>query len=172
MLSNVIRQNFLSIPPNSDEYYYYSPWNSVLGKLFDIDEGYMICPQYPVPTQGEKDTIDFVVTLVVEVNCALIFFLEIKAPKFFDNRSGRADADNQMRKRFQQLYDASPSQLHGFSVFGTLCCHYSLDKRIDGFVVPRRVLPNTDHVNDTAPQEWWNVDILDQDGYEKFAKVV
>ncbi len=173
MLSNIIKQNFLDIPQNSDEYVYYGPWTSVLIKLFDIDEGFTICPQYQVPVaQGDKDTIDFVVTLVVKRNKAPIFFLEIKPPKIFDNRSARADTDKQMRRRFHQLYDASPSQLHGFSVFGTRCCHYSLNKETDNSIAPDPIPSNPQYVTDTAPEEWWTLDILDRTGYKKFSEVI
>jgi hypothetical protein len=169
MLSHIIKQNFLDIPQNSDGNAYYGPWNSILFKLFDIDEGFTICPQYPVPARSNHT--DFAITFVVERNRAAIFFLEIKPPEFFNSLSARADADNQMRRRLCQLYEASPSELHGFSVFGMRCCRYSLYKT-DGSIEPKSIPSRPRYITDTAPKEWWNLDILDRDGYEEFSGVV
>lgn len=117
---------FEKISPEADEYVFYGPWNSVLNYCFPINEGYVICPQFPVAQvhAGNRDSVDFVVTLFVMKNEATIFFVEVKAPKYFGDTYARAAADEQMRIRFYQLARSSPSKIHGISAFGTNVCPY------------------------------------------------
>lgn len=84
----------------------------------------------------------------------------------------RAEADKQLRKVFAQLYDISPSELHGFSIFGTKIRHYSMNKTTDRVIQPARIPSQPDMVTDTTSKERWNLNILDQAVYQKFLEVV
>lgn len=59
-----------------------------------------------------------------------------------------------------RLYDVSPINLHVFSVFGTRGCYYSLGKAVNNSIEIVPILSKPKYVSDTAPEEWWNVDML------------
>ncbi|KIJ94215.1 hypothetical protein K443DRAFT_365682 [Laccaria amethystina LaAM-08-1] len=166
---------FEKISPEADEYVFYGPWNSVLNHCFLINEGYVICPHLPIAQvhAGTRDTVDFVVTLSAMKNEATIFFVEVKAPKYLGNTYARAAANEQMRLRFYQSVRSSPSKMHGISAFGTDVCFYELEKENPIISLPppaaeySRVI-----VVDVAPENWWNLNVLDQEGYDKFTEVV
>jgi len=171
MLPEYIKSSFLRINPEADGARYYRPWNSVLNYAFPIKDGYEIAPQFPLSSVG-KDTIDSPVILTVFRNEASIFFVEVKAPKYLGQIYARTAADDQIRKRFTQLHHSSPSKLQGVSAFGTSLCFYELDKNT-GKITPEPTEEySRSYVKDLAPKDWWNLDLLDQVGYDTFLVAV
>ncbi|KIJ48399.1 hypothetical protein M422DRAFT_777848 [Sphaerobolus stellatus SS14] len=161
--------------PDADEPRFYGPWNSILNHCFPIYEGFEIASQFPTSriTPTNRATIDFVVTLTVMKNNATIFFVEIKAPKNLnDQLTPRIEADTQMWNRFFEFYHNSPSKTIGISAFGTRLCFYELDKST-GEITPKPAAEFSQTVvRDVAPLLWWNIDLLEDPGYEKFMRAV
>lgn len=168
MLPPFIVESFNAINPAADEAEFYGPWNSVLNHYFRIEEGYIICPHYPVFPGGEDD---FAVLLTVQKDKIPLFFVEVTAPRFFEFPHYRISANKQIYKRFTQLYDSSPQVIHGVSAFGTLMHFYKLDKN-SGHVESASPQAHPDLITDTVPQSCWNINLLDQVGYAKLEEVV
>jgi hypothetical protein len=99
-----------------------------------------------------------------------VFFVEVKTALTITNLSARADSDDQMRLRLRQLFDQSLTELHGISALGTRLCFYCLDKNSES-TTPPPIPRNEAYVNDTAPVDRWDADILTDDGYNRFMKV-
>ena len=99
-----------------------------------------------------------------------MFFVEVKTALTITVLSSRADADDQMRERLRQLYDQSLSELHGISALGTKLCFYSLNKSLES-LTPLAIPRNETYINDTAPVDRWNSDILTDNGYNRFMGV-
>jgi hypothetical protein len=100
-----------------------------------------------------------------------VFFVEVKTALAIKNLSARADADDQMRLRLRQLFDQSLTELHGISTLGTRLCFYCLDKNTES-LTPRPIPQNAAYVNDTAPADRWDADILTDDGFNRFMNIV
>ena len=99
-----------------------------------------------------------------------MFFVEVKTALTITVLSSRADADDQMRERLRQLYDQSLSELHGISALGTKLCFYSLNKSLES-LTPLAIPRNETYINDTAPVDCWDSDILTDNGYNRFKGV-
>jgi hypothetical protein len=174
MWPQFIIDSFQRVPANAEENEYYGPWNSVLNYCFRIEEGYEITPQKVVGgiSSREKDSIDFVVSYTITKNTATIFFVEVKPQKSLPGLYLRQEADDQVRKRFTQLYNSSPSVMHGVSAFGSHCSFYLFDKGTGKITPARAAQPSPDFVVDVAPLVLWNHDILQEEGYERFLEIV
>jgi len=171
LLPEYIKSSFVCINLEADDARYYRPWNSVLNHAFPIKDGYEIAPQFPVSSVG-VDTINSPVILTVFKNEATIFFVEVKAPKYLGQIYARTAADDQIRKRFTQLHHSSPSKLRGVSAFGTSLCFYELDK-ITGKITPEPTEEySCSYGRDLAPKDRWDLDLLDQVGYDTFTAAV
>jgi hypothetical protein len=90
-------------------------------------------------------------------------FVEIKPLSSLSSLSSRANADLQIRERFEEFFDGTPSAfMFGLSAFGPRICLYSLYKKTEESVIlPERLV----HVRDTAPLNRWNVDLMTDEGY-------
>jgi len=105
-------------------------------------------------------------------NEATIFFVEVKAPKYLGDTYARAAADEQMRLRFYQLVRSLPSKMYGISAFGTNVCSYELENENPIIRPPPTAEYSRIIVVDVAPENWWNLNILDREGYVKFMEAV
>jgi hypothetical protein len=47
-----------------------------------------------------------------------------------------------------------------------------MNKETNNSITPDLIPSNPQYVTDTAPEEWWTLDILDCAGYEKFSEVI
>jgi hypothetical protein len=112
-----------------------------------------------------------VVYFRVDLHRIPVFFVEVKTALAIENLSARADADDQMRLRLRQLFDQSLTELHGVSALGTRLCFYCLDKNTESLTPP--LIPrNAAYVNDTAPADRWDADVLTDNGYNRFMNIV
>ena len=71
-----IHQSFnsaiISDPGGRDESVFYGPFNRLLNTLFPVDGPYEIVPQFK--STGTRESIDFVIIVLVEVNRHPVFF--------------------------------------------------------------------------------------------------
>jgi hypothetical protein len=62
--------------------------------------------------------------------------------------------------------------LYGISALGTKLCFYSLDTSDDAVIVPAPIARHPLIINDTAPANRWDCDILEPAGEERLTEVV
>ena len=152
------------------EAHFYGPWNRLLNTMFPVDSKFEVHPQYPPPGLN-KESVDFVAVLI-RINKIPVFMVEVKPPANFHLQSKRTDADEQLRRRLLETSVATKIPvLHGISAFGTKIAFYKFDPDTR-YLEPRGVAHDPDFVKDTAPEEWWAFDILEEEGAKKFQDVV
>lgn len=151
---------------------FYGPWNRLLNTMFPVDTIFEVVPQYFPQSVGSRDVVDFVVMLIIYVNAYPVLIVEVKPPADFRFNSKRQEADTQMRQRFLDVVgDLRIPVLHGVSAYGTKLAFYKYTKNVN-VLEPRRITPDPELLTDTAPQHWWDCDILEADGAKKFREVV
>ncbi|KAG5653310.1 hypothetical protein H0H81_001270, partial [Sphagnurus paluster] len=122
------------------------------------------------PPQTDRDAIDYAVTFVLALNNIPVIFVEVKPKVAFNTISGRSGADDQMRQRFQQLYDAMPSKMVGLSALGPLVCRYSLSKE-DNVINPPYIERSPQIIRDVAPQGNWDIDVTTVQGGQRILEI-
>lgn len=146
------------------------PFNALLDHCFPWENGWNVVPQYRQPKR--RETIDFTIIYLIKKNKIPMFFMEIKPLCHVDNISTRSLADEQMRDRFTSLLpDISTNILHGISALGNRLSHYYLESQ-NNKLTPSLIAKDLTFINDTAPAERWNIDILNDEGYIKFKEIV
>ncbi|KAF8622537.1 hypothetical protein AX15_006940 [Amanita polypyramis BW_CC] len=129
MLPQFILDEFLDLQATetTDESEWYGAWTLLLTEYFPGREGWIVKPQASPPNKN-RESVDFGVTFKIERQRIPVMFVEVKSLTAIDSTSARADADVQMRQRFIDFYDASPTIFTGLSAFGHIVCKYELDK--------------------------------------------
>lgn len=149
---------------------FYGSWNRLLNTLFPPNTIFEVVPQFPAVMA--REAVDFVILLLIYVNSTPVFVVEVEPPANFRFISKRQEADLQLRKRF---LDISPDMkipvLHGVSAFGTKIAFYTYDCQT-GRLEPGSIATDLHTLIDTAPKEWWQYDILEQEGADKFRETV
>jgi hypothetical protein len=100
-----------------------------------------------------------------------VFFIEVKPGMAIRHLSVRAATDEQMRGRIEELFDQSPSEIHGVSAFGPKLCFYCYDKHTQT-LTPQRIPRHPDIVTNTAPADRWDTDIMTDEGFDHFMGIV
>lgn len=144
-------------------------WNRLLNTMFPPDTVFEISPQFPV---NDRDSVDFVVTMLIHVNAIPVFFVEVKPPADVSTPSKRERADLQMRQRFVDCrQDLKIDTLYGVSALGTKLAFYQMDKAT-GALNPAQIQRDLQVASPTAPREWWEWDIVEEAGATKFKGIV
>lgn len=169
--SEIIMRSFF-IAGASSEKPFYGPWNRLLNTMFPPDTIFEVVPQYFPPSITSRDAADFVILLLIYVNTYPVFIVAVKPPAEFRLNSKRQEADSQMRQRFLDVAaELRIPVLHGVSAYGTKLAFYKYTKDAN-VLEPRRITPDPETLTDTAPQSWWGSDILEEEGAEKFRRIV
>ncbi|KAF8811370.1 hypothetical protein BYT27DRAFT_6464062 [Phlegmacium glaucopus] len=155
---------------------YYGPYTKLLTYCFGPDSfEYFVAPQNPLSASNPRDTIDFVVFLVVfDTHRRPVLIAEIKDDSWVDRAHLRLNADDQMRQRCDaMLADCPIPRLWGLSLLGTslrvYCGHVESGDVEPGFEdrpSHSRTLPH----NFLAGS--WSMDILSQEGLAKMQEIV
>ncbi|KAG0638021.1 hypothetical protein HOY80DRAFT_1016582 [Tuber brumale] len=155
----------------TDESQFYGPYNVLLNHFFPHEERYVVVPQYKRPTQLRS--VDFTTIFLVRHKTHPVFFVEVKSSSSLHHISSRQEADIQMRERFTRLFeDVVIGTLYGASAMGTKICIYKLDRTSRRLTPPIIIPSNPELVNDTAPMDRWNIDLLTPEGEEQFREAV
>ena len=93
-----------------------------------------------------------------------MLFVEIKPLPTIQSLSARAEADAQMRQRFADFYDATPTIFTGISAFGHIVCKYELHKDDGNRITPGAIISSPDYVVDVAPKARWDLDLTTAEG--------
>ncbi|KAF8516328.1 hypothetical protein BU17DRAFT_92897 [Hysterangium stoloniferum] len=153
---------------------FYGVYNTILTQECFTEDIFTVEPQYALPRAqvGGIGAINFVVSFVVEVEDAPVLFVEIKPPTHLKYRATRTDADREMRSRFEELFEMCRTPtLYGVSAMGKKLCIYKLD--VANYTIAPQQLPTSSmHVVDSAPESRWDLDITNQDGFQKFMEIV
>ncbi|KAF8576929.1 hypothetical protein K439DRAFT_1365961, partial [Ramaria rubella] len=156
----------------------YAPYNALLNHVFPVDEDFTVSPQYGCPTVGENGILtggEGLVdtgTYVIELHQHPVFCLEVKCGGNLFNDSTRELADYQMRARVRSLRrELIVPKLHGISAMAKTFAVYEYDNA-SSIVTPRPVRRDDIVMNDTAPIEHWQYDILEPQGEQRFRAIV
>ncbi len=142
---------------------YYRPYDKLLNYCFGESFQYFVAPQNPSSDLTLRDTVNFVVFLVVfDANHRPVLFAEINNDGWAHNAGSRFKADDQIRRRFDAMTGNCPlPHLWGLSLLGTslhVYCGTVATGTIEPDFVPRpspsRILPQ--HFLEGA----WDIDIL------------
>lgn len=149
----LLLNRFLSSDRDGQEKEYYPPYNLLLYTHFPPAENFIVAPvTHPL---SNRESIDFTIEYVIEMDNRPIFVLEVKPPRSLNNSSSRSDADWQMRRRLRDIIDECPlDTLHGISAFGTFVAVYSADKT-SRLIQPPAITDNVNFIVDTSPKERW-----------------
>ncbi|KAJ3299207.1 hypothetical protein HK104_009740 [Borealophlyctis nickersoniae] len=173
---------------------FYGPYNSLLIKLFPLEENYTLGAKI-APT-GEIDY--FVVNKITkarrrdvrveagegvvadeaeeeDIDLHPVFILEVKPSSHYTSNSTRKDADLRVRSRLQNIAHRSQELpvIWAISALGTRFAVYRCERLDNGDleVTPSPISPDPTDLMDTAPQRWWSWDLMDPTGYAKFVEV-
>jgi hypothetical protein len=119
-----------------------------------------------------ENTIDSAVIFIITKGEVPVFFLGAKTYVALNHAPSRKEADDVMRDRFLYFSDHVPlRKLYGISALGIRFSvyEYHSDTRM---LIRWRILPDSDVVNDTAPQERWNYDVTTPEGEAKLKQIV
>lgn len=153
---------------------YYGPYNKLLTYCFGPDSfDFFVAPQSPPSEFSPRDTVDFVVFLVVyDARRRPVLFAEIKDDAWASRADLRFKADDQMHQRYESmLFDSPIPRLWGLSLLGTSLRVYC-GETASGDVTPAfsdrptRVLPRN------FLEGAWNIDILSQEGFAKMKEIL
>jgi len=119
---------FEAVNPNTTlETEWYVPYNSLLGHIFKVEDGFGVSPQYSL--LESREAIDFTTIYIMERKRQPVFILEIKPHPNLIDISRRTGADMQIRQCFEKLRHVIViPRLHAMSAMGTTFALYKLDK--------------------------------------------
>ncbi|KAG2005563.1 hypothetical protein CC2G_001958 [Coprinopsis cinerea AmutBmut pab1-1] len=154
--------------PTANESLYYGPYTRILYEILGLKGPFEVSQQF----SDTRDAINLVLLVTVQMDEHPIFFIEVKLPGALNMGSKWAQADSQMRDRYRALKDGLITQsLPGVSAFGTRMAFYHYDRDTNR-VEPPPILRDPEILNDVAPKDRWDADLLTQDGAERFRQVV
>jgi hypothetical protein len=151
----------------ADESRFYGPYITLLTTLFPPTDHYQVTPRCNSP--GSSTSIDFTITYGLSGTVQIpVLFLQIKPYAHLDDLAKRERADNWMRDRFRELFslDFLP-KLYGISAMGTRVAVYEYREETNR-ITPPSIPRDPDTIDDVAPRERWNSDLLGPDGERLF----
>ncbi|KAI9566199.1 hypothetical protein HD554DRAFT_2221544 [Boletus coccyginus] len=171
--AEVVRQ-FQTVSPNADESDFLGPYNKLLNTLFPPDSDFTVAPQFL--KSDPADPSDYISSFEIFFKNWPVFALQLKKPGNLKYKSSRATADQLIRIRVADSAGDRPIPiLHAVSAFGSRLCFYHLDTANTAagiFILPRRIPHHPTMMNDTAPMERWNCDVMDAEGETRLRAVV
>ena len=152
----------------------YEPYYTLLTHLFPPEEGYFVFLRYKPPTKLRSvgNTTHYIVKR--EKDHSTVFLLQVRSAEDLDHISHRQEADSKMREKFRHVFGGVfIEMLYGASAMGTKICIYKLHIRSRLLFPFESAIPSSPNlVTNMAPLEWWNIDLLTQDGQCQLGKIV
>ena len=153
----------------TDDSVYYGPYNKILHYLFPWESKFEIVPEFKRPL-NLYESFGFVTVLVVTVARHPVF-VEVKPPASLALRSKRQEVDIQIRHHFTEfLDDPAIPVLYGISAMGPVLSIYKYDT-VTG-LMPPQIPRDPIFVNDVAPKERWDCNILEDAGEQQLRGIV
>ncbi|KAI6098499.1 hypothetical protein F5141DRAFT_1190740 [Pisolithus sp. B1] len=153
---------FEIIPPNPNGNDFYGVYNKLLSNLFPSDTDFTVVPRRlePCSSQSCAPMVFFEVVLGTKP----VFILKPQAPADLTYRSSHQTADQEIRLRLGDL---------ACGAMGTRLCFYHVDTtHFPSEIIPHGIPRHPTRVNDTAPKERWDCDVLDANGEARLRAVV
>ncbi|KAH9046125.1 hypothetical protein EDB84DRAFT_1576025 [Lactarius hengduanensis] len=133
----------------TDESVYYGPYTRLLYHLFGVEGPFEISPRFHVP-QTPHESFDVIALFTVELT---------------------STPDDQMRDHFDLRHTLVTPRLPGVSAFGTRMAFYEYVVA-NNRITPGAITPDANILNDLAPIERWNCDLLEDEGINRIRQVV
>ena len=173
--AHILRKSNRLTDTETIENKFYPLYDDILNECFPRDQ-FSICPQYATPLAqvGGPGAINFTITYVIEALDidSVVFILEIKPPTHLHVLSARKGADAQIRSRFADIaHLVKIPKLYAISAIGKRLCHYTFDKATRT-IHPIHIADSTIHLQDTAPIERWDSNIVEPEGHDRFLAAV
>jgi hypothetical protein len=172
----VIRSFHAINSPICNVSHFHGPYFKLLWYCFPPNTEFTPIPHPLKAASQPRDSIEFIVNRAVSVPLENkpVLIVQLKNPAAIQHISTRAEADDQIRRRIIDLAERCPLRtLHAVSALGTKLSFYSLDlKNRAAGIDPPRIDRDPVLVNDYAPAERWNCDILEASGEEKLLAVI
>lgn len=168
----IVRQ-FQAVPPSPKQSDFHGPYNKLLNTFFPPDSDFTVVPQYLKPLY--RDSADFIFCFEIYLKNLPVFIVELKDPSAILKISTRGEADDQIRRRMGDLAEDCPlPTLHAMSALGTRLCFYRLDTTdlANSGILPLPIARHPTRVNDYAPAELWEYDVMEERGEEKLRTVI
>ncbi|KAL4067259.1 hypothetical protein V8B97DRAFT_943359 [Scleroderma yunnanense] len=174
--SEKVLQQFQAVPvlPLLLQDQYHGPFNKLLHTLFPVDSDFTVSPQFLMPLAEES--ADFIVMFEILVQNRPVLVLQLKDLRDLQFISSRQTAHQQIRRHMGDIAEAGlcPIRtLYGIIAMGTRMCFYHVDARDPHpCIVPVALSRHPTRINNPAPEEWWDCDVLKADGEARLREVV
>jgi len=173
MWPDKVLRRFQAVPPNPKECDFHGPYNKLLHAFFPPDSDFIVIPRYLQPSSG--DPADFkVFSFEIQFGNQPVLILELNDPSAISLVSTRGKADDQIRSRIGDLAGHCPLRtMHAVSALGTALCFYSLNTADDdGEILPLQIPQHPTKLNDYAPANRWEYNILGEGGEAKLRAII
>ncbi|KAF8151808.1 hypothetical protein B0H34DRAFT_729067 [Crassisporium funariophilum] len=161
-----IMDSFQSIKPDLEPDFTPAAYNKLLNSLFPVNTPYAVYPEVQRNIESSSSA-----TFTIYYRHSPVFLLDLHSYHALRRTSVREAADDHIRKHMRDLLPYCPmSVLHAVSAFGTRLCFYTV--ALGDNIKPARSPPEIPTRNDETPMEWWDCDLLDDDGAIRLKEVV
>ena len=162
---------FTSIKPDLEPDFTPAAYNKLLSTLFPVNSPYTVFPRVH-QKQWQNNTSAAPATFIVYYERSPIFLLDLYEYSSLARISSREAADNNIRAHMRDLLPYCPlPTLHGVSVFGTRMAFYTA--AAGSAISPNRTSPSSNNeLEDMTPADWWDCDLLEDDGAIRLKEVV
>lgn len=173
--THIVQKSSRLLDTETIENKFYPLYDDILNECFPRTT-FSISPQYATPMAqiGGVGAIDFAITYVIEALDidSPVLFIEVKPPSHLPIISARKEAENQVRRRFEEIsHLVKIPKLYGISAIGRQLSYYEFDLASNR-ITPDALPDSFAIVTGTAPQERWDTNIIDSEGYDKFMRTV
>lgn len=147
----------------------HAAYNKLLHHLFPPESDFEINPQWATP----KADTDLVMVFFVTLRSSVVLILEIRPPGDRCYSSKRVTAEKQLRDWFLDTHSQIQIPvLHAISAFGTKIAFFQYHKDTRRVIPTCVLVEDPDALSDAAPLHWWDNELLQQAGANKFREVV
>ncbi|KAH9475287.1 hypothetical protein JR316_0012398 [Psilocybe cubensis] len=168
--SSEIMECFQKIKPDLESDFTPAAYNKLLNTLFPVNTPYTVFPQ--VHRHEDLSTPTARTTFTVYYRNSPVFLLDLHAYPTLSRISARENADDHIRIHVRDLLPFCPlPTLHAMSAFGTRLAFYTASA--GNSIMPARMPPTPGQdCQDTTPSDWWDCDLMEDDGAIRLKEVV
>ncbi|KAF4622295.1 hypothetical protein D9613_009207 [Agrocybe pediades] len=169
--SSDIKNGFISTRPELEPDFTPAAYNKLLNNLFPVNTPFTVFPN--VHLHQQSSVPDTRATFTVYYGKSPVFLLDINAYSSLPRISSREAADGRIRRHMRDLLPYCPlPALHGVSVFGTRMAFYKAGPAWSNVLPARTCTEGAGELEDTTPVDWWDCDLLEDDGAIRLKEVV
>ncbi|KAF9478739.1 hypothetical protein BDN70DRAFT_835427 [Pholiota conissans] len=163
-----IMESFQSIKPELESDFTPAAYNKLLNTLFPVNSPYAVFPQVH---RHDGSSISSRATFTVYYKNTPVFLLDLFPYPNLARVSARETADDHIRMHVRDLLPyCHLSTLYALSAFGTRLAFYASTP--GSAILPTRAGATDGTIVDEAPADWWDCDILEDDGAIRLKEVV